>query len=332
MSLEDIKALTFDTGGTILDWHSGFREALAGAGARHGVEQDWGALANELRRKSLKRMLNLGEHVPPAYNFDDAHRAALDEVLTEHGLEALTEKERHEIAYTRAHSFQCWPDFPAVLPKLRNKYICASFTILSFRIIIDTARRNGLSWDAVISCEAIGKYKILPEAYQTAARFLQLELHGRLPQLRSRRGQGGRLQDRLRAPARRVGRRGPAGSDPQSDPRHRRRQLPRAGRGIGGGGLGRARGGPGGGKILDDGGRDATDQSCEESGDLRGFARHDVAIPMPIVAVVGGRDGVGKSAGRGDIADVEDRHFLAPRSRRAAHPPVFIDGERSGTL
>ncbi len=175
MSLKGIEALTFDTGGTILDWHSGFSTALAEAGARHGVEKDWGALANELRRKSLKRMLNLGEHAPPAYNFDGAHRAALDEVLAEHGLEALSEAERHEIAYTRAHRFQCWPDFPAVLSKLRAQFICASFTILSFRIIIDTARRNGLSWDAVISCEAIGKYKILPEAYRTAARFLQLE-------------------------------------------------------------------------------------------------------------------------------------------------------------
>ncbi len=175
MSLEDIKALTFDTGGTILDWHSGFSTALAEAGTRHGVERDWGALTNELRRGSLKRMLNLGEHAPPSYNFDDAHRAALDEVLAEHGLEALSEDERHEIAYTRVHNFQCWPDFPAVLPRLREKYICASFTILSFRIIIDTARRNGLSWDAVISCEAIGKYKVLPEAYRTAARFLQLD-------------------------------------------------------------------------------------------------------------------------------------------------------------
>jgi 2-haloacid dehalogenase len=46
---------------------------------------------------------------------------------------------------------------------------------LSFRIIIDTARANGLSWDAVISCEAIGKYKVLPESYATAARFLQLD-------------------------------------------------------------------------------------------------------------------------------------------------------------
>jgi 2-haloacid dehalogenase len=175
MSLNDIEALTFDTGGTILDWHSGFSTALAEAGARHGVEQDWGALANELRRKSLNRMLNLGEHTPPAYNFDGAHRAALDEVLAGHGLDALSEDERHEIAYTRAHNFQCWPDFPPVLPRLRGKFICASFTILSFRIIIDTARRNGLSWDAVISCEAFGKYKILPEAYRTAARFLQLE-------------------------------------------------------------------------------------------------------------------------------------------------------------
>ena len=175
MSLDDIEALTFDTGGTILDWHSGFSAALAEAGAKHGIEKDWAALTNDLRRGSLTRMLKLGEHAPPAYNFDGAHRAALEEVIADNGLDAFTEAERHDIAWTRPHNFQCWPDFPAVLPRLREKFICASFTILSFRIIIDTARCNGLSWDAVISCEAIGKYKILPEAYLTAARFLQLE-------------------------------------------------------------------------------------------------------------------------------------------------------------
>ena len=175
MSTDGIKALTFDTGGTILDWHSGIRTALAEAGARHGVEADWAVLANEFRRRSLGRMLNLGEHEPPAYTFDGAHQAALDEVLAQAGLEALSGEERRAIWWDRVHSLQCWPDFPPVLPKLREAYICASFTILSFRIIIDTAKRNGLSWDAVISCEAIGKYKILPEAYQTAARFLQLE-------------------------------------------------------------------------------------------------------------------------------------------------------------
>jgi 2-haloacid dehalogenase len=175
MSLDDVKALTFDTGGTILDWHTGFSTALAETGAKYGVENDWAALTNELRRRSLKRMLNLGEHEPPTYNFDDGHRAALDEILDENGLDAVTAEDRRKIWWDKAHSFQCWPDFSGTLPKLREKFICASFTILSFRIIIDTAKHNGLSWDAVISCEAIGKYKILPEAYLTAAKFLQLE-------------------------------------------------------------------------------------------------------------------------------------------------------------
>jgi len=160
MSLDGIKALTFDTGGTILDWHTGFSTAFAEAGAKHGLEKDWGAVANDLRRKSLGRMLRLGEDEPPTYNFDDSHRMSVDDVCADYGLDAITEAERRAIWWDRAHSLQCWPDFPETLPRLREKFICASFTILSFRIIIDTARKNGLNWDAVISCEAIGKYKI----------------------------------------------------------------------------------------------------------------------------------------------------------------------------
>ena len=175
MSLSDVKALTFDTGGTILDWHTGFATALSQIGARHGLERNWHDITNDLRRRALGKMLNLGKDSPPTYNFDGSHRSTLDELIAEHDLEVFTEEERHAIAYNAAHNFECWPDFPAVLPKLREKYMCASFTILSFRIIMDTARRNGLSWDAVFSCEAIGKYKILPEAYETVAHYLQLE-------------------------------------------------------------------------------------------------------------------------------------------------------------
>ena len=175
MSTADIKALTFDTGGTILDWHTGFTRALAETGRRHGLERDWAVIANDLRRRSLQKMLHLGEHEPPGYNFDDAHRMVLDELIGEHGMQAFSTAERRAIWWDTVHNFTCWPDFPQVLPRLREKLICASFTILSFRIIIDTARQNGLSWDAVISCEAIGKYKPLPEAYQAAAHYLQLE-------------------------------------------------------------------------------------------------------------------------------------------------------------
>ncbi|NRB02252.1 MAG: hypothetical protein HRU30_03215, partial [Rhodobacteraceae bacterium] len=73
MRLSGIKALTFDTGGTVLDWHTGFREAFAAAGARHGIDRDWSQIANRFRRLSMEMMLDLGADGPPGYNFDEAH-------------------------------------------------------------------------------------------------------------------------------------------------------------------------------------------------------------------------------------------------------------------
>ena len=173
--MNKIRALTFDTGGTILDWHSGFKEAFRIIGKRYNYIKDWAFLANELRRRSLNAMLNLGENQTPKYNFDDAHKFILLELINEHNLTKFTEQDINYIAYETPHNFKCWSDFPGTLPKLREMYIVCSFTILSYRIIIDTARRNGLSGDAVFSCEGIKKYKLLPEAYQTVAQSLQLE-------------------------------------------------------------------------------------------------------------------------------------------------------------
>ena len=176
MSLSGVKALTFDTGGTILDWHTGFKTALASAGARHGIDKDWAEITNDLRRRSLGAMLNLGENEPPAYTFDDAHRFTLETLVKEHDLDAFTEDDINAIAYEAPHDFTCWPDFPATQPKLREQYLVCSFTILSYRLILDTAKKNGLSWDAIFSCEGIRKYKILPESYQTVAKYLQLDV------------------------------------------------------------------------------------------------------------------------------------------------------------
>lgn len=175
MAFEEIKALTFDTGGTILDWHSGFRDAFAHAGRRHGIDADWAQMANRLRRRSLGKMIGLGEHSPPAFNIDGAHRLALDELLEKHELTMFDSDDRHAIAYTAPHQFKCWPDFVAGLQQLRQHRLCASFTILSYRLIMDTARHNGVTWDAVFSCEGIGKYKMLPYPYERVADYLQLE-------------------------------------------------------------------------------------------------------------------------------------------------------------
>lgn len=175
MDFSRVRALTFDTGGTVLDWHTGFTEALSKIGERHGEERDWPRLANDLRRRSLKIMKEFGVTPDPNYNFDNGHRDALDALLRDEQLEMFTEAERYYISYVAPHAFQCWPDFPKVQRELRKHFLCCPLTILSFRIVTDTARANDISWDAVFSCEAIGAYKPAPYVYNRGAEFLQLQ-------------------------------------------------------------------------------------------------------------------------------------------------------------
>jgi 2-haloacid dehalogenase len=213
-----VKALTFDTGGTVLDWHGGLTRAFARAGARHGLQADWAAVTNAFRRRGLQGMRG---QVRPAFNFDDVHRRTLDEVIAEFRLEALDAGDRDTIWRTW-HALDAWPDFAPALARLRSRYVVASFTLLTTSLVIDVSRRNGIVWDAVISCEMIGWYKTRPEAYLTAARWLQLDpaqvlmVASHNIDLMAARGCGFRS-----AYVRRAGEWGPEGAtDHEPDPAH----------------------------------------------------------------------------------------------------------------
>lgn len=166
-----IRALAFDTGGTILDWHSGIRAAFERVAGARGLSANWVAVTNEYRRRSLQGIVNAAQ---PPYNFDDVMRRVLDDLVADHGLGALTAADRDEIWRTW-HALDAWPDFVAPLERLRRRFPVVSFTLLATSLVIDVSRRNGIAWDAILSCEMIGWYKVRPEAYRTAAKWLQLE-------------------------------------------------------------------------------------------------------------------------------------------------------------
>ena len=167
----DIRALAFDTGGTVLDWHGGLVRALSEVGATHGAALDWHALANDWRRRAMKGIVGQNQ---PAFNMDDVHRRTLDEVLAHHGLRDVTEAERHRL-WRAWHELDAWPDFPKSQAALREAFPVVSFTMLPTAQVVDVSRRNGIAWDAVISCEMIGVYKPHAQAYATAARWMALE-------------------------------------------------------------------------------------------------------------------------------------------------------------
>ena len=167
----DIRALAFDTGGTVLDWHAGLVSAFHRVGARHGVTADWHALANDWRRRTMKGIVG---QVRPDFHMDDVHRRVLDDTLAHFGLDRFSAEDRHELWRTW-HELDAWPDFPAALAALKAALPVVSFTMLPVSLVVDVSRRNGLVWDAIISCEMIGVYKPHAEAYRTAARWMNLE-------------------------------------------------------------------------------------------------------------------------------------------------------------
>lgn len=165
------KAIAFDTGGTVLDWHTGIRDAFAAVGARHGVDRDWASLANMHRRLTMKGIVG---QVQPAFNMDDVHLGVLEDICKAEDLPMFSREDRRFIA--RAwHRLTAWSDFPGAQHELRRQFPVVSFTMLPLALVVDVSRRNGIAWDAVISCEAIGYYKPDPRAYRQAAKWLAVE-------------------------------------------------------------------------------------------------------------------------------------------------------------
>lgn len=166
-----IKTVAFDTGGTVLDWHSGIRDAFSAVGANHGLERDWAAIANQYRRLAMKGIVGQSQ---PAFNMDDVHFRVLEEVLKTNDLAVFTEADREQIA-SAWHKLSAWADFAGPLREIREMLPVVSFTMLPLSLVVDVSRLNGIVWDAVISCEAIGHYKPNPHAYQKAAKWLAVE-------------------------------------------------------------------------------------------------------------------------------------------------------------
>ncbi len=172
--MNSIKALTFDTGGTILDWHSGISAKLAEIGQARDIKADWAAITNEYRMASLMGMTSGAEDFSPDFNIDYVHRDAIQKVMEANQISAFSDDD-FDAVRDAWHELGCWPDVADGTSRMRSKYIAASLTILSVRLIVDTCKPAGVFWDAVISCEMMGVYKPRELAYARAANWLQLE-------------------------------------------------------------------------------------------------------------------------------------------------------------
>jgi 2-haloacid dehalogenase len=167
-----VKALTFDTYGTVVDWRSSVLDELAAVGRRHRLTVDWHAFLSEWKACYRPGMDKVNSGEWPWTSVDEIYHRALVSLLDRHAI-ALSEEELDHLSHAWWR-LRPWPDSVAGLTRLKQRYVITPLSNASFAGMVHLARFARLPWDCVITAENARCYKPRPEAYRTAIRLLGL--------------------------------------------------------------------------------------------------------------------------------------------------------------
>lgn len=169
-----VKALLFDTFGTVVDWRGSIIEEGTAWGKAKGINVDWARFADRWRAGYAPSMEKVRKGEMPWTNLDHLHRALLENLLTEFHIEGLSEEEKDH--WNRVwHRLTPWPDSVAGLTRLKKKYTIAPLSNGNVALLADMAKHAGIPWDLILSAELAKHYKPDREAYLTAVSLLELK-------------------------------------------------------------------------------------------------------------------------------------------------------------
>jgi 2-haloacid dehalogenase len=169
-----VKALVFDTFGTVVDWRSSVAREVAALATRKGVTLDAAKFADAWRAGYGPSMNRVRSGELPWTKLDALHRMTLDKILADFRFAGLSEEEKDTL--NRAwHRLTPWPDAVAGLTRLKKKFIIAPLSNGNISLMTDLAKHSGLPWDVILGAELVRHYKPDREVYQSAADILDLK-------------------------------------------------------------------------------------------------------------------------------------------------------------
>lgn len=174
MMIPAIKALTFDTFGTVVDWRTSINDDFRAFGRRKKLETiDWEAMIDQWKTCYRPGMDAVNDGRWPWTGVDQIYRRKLDEILPRYGLGHLEEEDR--VFLNRAwHRLKPWPDAVAGLRRLKTKYIISPLSNGDVACLVNMAKFGGLPWDLILCGELFKRYKPAPEVYLGAIAYLGL--------------------------------------------------------------------------------------------------------------------------------------------------------------
>jgi 2-haloacid dehalogenase len=183
--LANVKALVFDTFGTIVDWRSSVIAEGMAWGKGKGLQIDWAQFADRWRRTPRKPMRPIAIGYRPAMDkvrkgeipwtrLDDLHRMILEGLLKEYRIQGLSEEEKVSWTYVWRR-LKPWPDSVEGLTRLKKKFIIAPLSNGNIALMASLAKFGGLPWDAILGSELVQHYKPDREVYVSAPYYLDLK-------------------------------------------------------------------------------------------------------------------------------------------------------------
>lgn len=171
--LADVRAILFDTFGSVVDWRGSLIADLGGWAAQRGIAGDWVGLVDAWRAAYAPSMDRVRRGELPWTILDDLHRATLERLVVQFGIGGLSEADLDHI--NRGwHRLKPWPDAVPGLTRLRRRYIIGPLSNGNVALLVNMAKAAGIPWDMVCATELFGHYKPDPETYLGAAKLLGL--------------------------------------------------------------------------------------------------------------------------------------------------------------
>jgi len=171
----DIRALLFDTFGTVVDWREGIAREVAPFFAQYGLRGDTRQFADAWRARYQPSMETIRSGERPFTRLDTLHRENLEFVLARWGADVAAIDPRDLDNINRAwHRLDPWPDSVEGLARLRERFIVAPLSNGNIALLTNMAKRAGLPWDCILGAEVVQAYKPQCEAYLKTADVLGL--------------------------------------------------------------------------------------------------------------------------------------------------------------
>ena len=171
-----VRALLFDTFGTVVDWRSGITREVAAFLVRHGLDWDAAEVADAWRALYQPAMEPVRAGRRPFVRLDVIHRENLDQLLRDRGVAperfAKAELDDLNLAW---HRLDPWPDTVEGLRRLRERFLIAPLSNGNIALLTNMAKRAGLPWDCILGAEVVRNYKPNPRTYLDTAEVLGLQ-------------------------------------------------------------------------------------------------------------------------------------------------------------